>query len=140
MNNNQMSHDRYHHNTAQLQAQLQQHLSGGFMSNGIMSGPGMGGCGNNGMLSELPEPPVSFFENVYEEEKCSNSKWFVRYQYLTLVQFRHHRCSQLRVLRWSLADPMGPVCMATKITIMMVSSFKMHAYQCFLADSEESFS
>lgn len=53
MNNNQM-HDRFHHNTAQLQAQLQQHLNGGFMQNHMH---GMGGCGNN---MELPEPPVSF--------------------------------------------------------------------------------
>jgi hypothetical protein len=57
MNNNQMAHDRFLHNTAQLQAQLQQHLNGGFMQNQMQAQ--MGGCVNNALLSELPEPPVS---------------------------------------------------------------------------------
>ena len=57
-----MSQQHQHHHQ-QLQQQLQQHLSGGgYMSNG-MSGSGVGGSGNNVgnniMLSELPEPPIS---------------------------------------------------------------------------------
>lgn len=64
MSNNQMSQQHQHHHQ-QLQQQLQQHLSGGYMSNG-MSGSGVGGSGNvvgnNIMLSELPEPPISVSE------------------------------------------------------------------------------
>lgn len=64
ISNNQMSQQHQHHHQ-QLQQQLQQHLSGGYMTNG-MSGPGVGGSGNNVgnniMLSELPEPPISVSE------------------------------------------------------------------------------
>lgn len=64
MSNNQMSQQHLNHHQ-QLQQQLQQHLSGGYMSNG-MSGSGMGvsgnNVGNNVMLSELPEPPISVSE------------------------------------------------------------------------------
>jgi hypothetical protein len=64
ISNNQMSQQHQHHHQA-LQQQLQQHLSGGYMSNG-MSGSGVGGSGNNvgnvHSLSELPEPPISVSE------------------------------------------------------------------------------
>lgn len=62
--NNQMSQQHLSHHQ-QLQQQLQQHLSGGYMTNG-MSGSGVCGSGNivgnNIMLSELPEPPISVSE------------------------------------------------------------------------------
>ncbi|CRK86216.1 CLUMA_CG000179, isoform B [Clunio marinus] len=62
ISNSQMSHQHHHQ---QLQQQLQQHLNSGYMSNG-MSGSGVGGSGNyvgnNVMLSELPEPPMSVSE------------------------------------------------------------------------------
>lgn len=78
MNNNQMSHDRYHHNTAQLQvktcfllhfpvlqhfsfrfhqAQLQQFMSGS--NGGGDRGNNVGNNYQNVTLSELPEPPMS---------------------------------------------------------------------------------
>lgn len=65
MNSNiQMSQQHLNHHQ-QLQQQLQQHLNNqhGYMNG--MSGSGVGGSGNvgnNHMLSELPEPPISVSE------------------------------------------------------------------------------
>lgn len=75
-NNNQQHQQQQQQ---QLYQQLQQHHAqqqqqqmassgGGYLSNGIMSGTGMGGSGNivgnigNIMLSELPEPPIPVSE------------------------------------------------------------------------------
>lgn len=71
MSNNQMSQmsqmsQQHQHHHQQLQQQLQAHLSGGYMMSNGMSGSGVGGSGNivgnNIMLSELPEPPISVSE------------------------------------------------------------------------------